>query len=367
MKTRTWTLGRLLVLLLILLACRFTADETADPTALQPDRTFTPVPVERSTPTAQAVQPTRAATRQAVTPTIAPTPAPAAYGVEARQYLVALSDDMDARIAGSPQEAQAAAYIARIFEQYGYRVQMQPFTFFTEDDQELDSANVIAVKPGRSTQEIIVGAHYDSVDDARGADDNASGVAVLLQAAALLQNVQTPYTIRLVAFGAEEVDMDGSRYYVEQMDRAAIRNTVAMINLDSLIAGDRLYVYGDAGPGSLRDWIIQKAAGLGFDLESRTAQELDDPDGEPCDCADYGPFQEAGIPFAYFEATNWDLGEQDGMTQVALHLGQQGEIRHTRYDTIAYLDATFPGRIDHHLNVFVTLLYHALTQFQAAP
>lgn len=35
----------------------------------------------------------------------------------------------------------------------------------------------------------------------------------------------------------------------------------------------------------------------------------------------------------------------------------------TEYDTLDYIDATFPGRIDSHFNVFVTLLYNALTQF----
>ncbi len=63
---------------------------------------------------------------------------------------------------------------------------------------------------GRSPKEIIIGAHYDSADEGTGADDNASGVAVMLETAELVANLQTPYTIRFIAFGSEENGLDGS-------------------------------------------------------------------------------------------------------------------------------------------------------------
>jgi hypothetical protein len=106
------------------------------------------------------------------------------------------------------------------------------------------------------------------------------------------------------------------------------------------------------------------APGLGFILEGRAAFELDEPDGVPCDCADYSPFQAVGITFAYFEAANWNLGEQDGMIQVDPRLGEDGLIRHTKYDTVSNIEQLFPGRIEHHPNLFVTLLVNALTQFR---
>ncbi len=148
------------------------------------------------------------------------------------------------------------------------------------------------------------------------------------------------------------------------MSRTDRQNTIGMINLDSLTAGDIAYVYGDAGSArSIRDWIL-KIASARFPLATRDAKDLDEPDGTPCDCADYGPFQAAGIPFAYFEATNWNLGKRDGYTQVDLQFGQRGEIWHTKFDTLTYIDATFPGRIDQHLQLFITLLYETLTQFK---
>jgi hypothetical protein len=293
-------------------------------------------------------------------------------GLVARWHILALSEGIGARVAGTPAEAKAAAYIRLAFETLGYATYVQPFSFSSEDgagdDITLNSANVIAVKPGQSDETIIVGAHYDSVDAGNGADDNASGVGVMLEVAGQIRDIQTPYTIRFVAFGAEEEDLDGSRHYVADMSEFDIEMTVGMLNLDSLIAGDIAYVYGDAGvPASLRDWILETAHARGLDLQTRSVDELDLPDGSPCDCADYVPFQAAGIPFAYFEATNWELGERDGMTQVAPEFGDAGEIRHTVYDTMGYLDATFPGRSDQRLHLFVTLLHATLSQFNLPP
>ncbi|MBP7999751.1 MAG: M20/M25/M40 family metallo-hydrolase [Chloroflexi bacterium] len=342
--------------LVMLLSCnQFTSNSSA--TAV-----LTPIRVAVSSPTPTLnIIPTQSLST--VTLPAAATPI-IADEMMARQYLEDLVGQIGARLPGSAAEAQAANYIQNAFTAMGYTVQLQPFTFFTEDDEEFDSTNIIVVKQGQSSIEIVVGAHYDSVDDADGADDNASGVAVLLQVARMVKDVATPYTIRFIAFGAEENDLDGSHYFVSQMSEAEIENTLNMINLDSLIAGDINYVYGDTGtPESLRDWILQKAQAEGFVLEAKAAEDMDEFDGTPCDCADYDAFQEVGITFAYFEATNWNLGDEDGMTQVDPIFGDEGEIRHTRYDTIEYLDETFPGRIERNLNLYVTLLYRVLTEF----
>lgn len=286
------------------------------------------------------------------------------YGQAAREHLAALADGIGARMPGSPAEAEAAAYVEAAFQEYGYEAEMQTFSFVTEAGEELQSVNVIAVREGESAQEIVVGAHYDSGEEADGMDDNASGVAVLLEAAKLLQETAPRYTVRFVAFGAEENDLDGSRYFVSQMSAEEIENTIGMVNLDSLAAGDIAYVYGDTETGGMWDWIIQQAEITGFALDARPASDMD-ANGVACECADYSPFQEAGIRFAYFEATNWDLGDQDGMTQVDPSLGDGGEVRHTEFDTIEYIDSTFPQRIDERLNLFVALLYDLLVSYQA--
>ena len=64
--------------------------------------------------------------------------------------------------------------------------------------------NVIAVFPGRQPGTIVVGAHYDACFDTPGADDNASGVAGLLELAQLLGKTRLNHTVELVAYCTEE-------------------------------------------------------------------------------------------------------------------------------------------------------------------
>ena len=163
---------------------------------------------------------------------------------------------------GTSQAEQAIQYLQSALQKDGYATSLQTFSYYSYDeDDQVDGVNVLAVKPGASPREIVVAAHYDSVDDVDGADDNASGVAVLLSAAARLKDVQTPSTIRFVSFGAEENDLDGPRYFVGHLGSQEKKNVVALLNLDSLIAGDKTYAYGEGGSVSLRDWIGAAAAG----------------------------------------------------------------------------------------------------------
>jgi alkaline phosphatase isozyme conversion protein len=287
------------------------------------------------------------------------------YGQTALKHIEALSETIGPRQSGKTGESKAAQYIEAAFKELGYQTTLQPFTFTGDDSTTQYSANVIAFKAGQSTKVIIVGAHYDSIPVGRGADDNASGVAVILEAAKLVKDLPTPYTIHFVAFGAEEAGLYGSSVYVDKMSAADIQNTVAMINLDSLIAGNTPNLYGDESPdGTIRNWFLQYAKDQGIDLQTQLVENLDNPDGGPCDCSDYSAFQKAGIPFAYFEATDWTLGEQDGWTQVDLKFGEQGQIWNTKYDYLDYINQNFPGRVQQHLNLFVTLLYGGLTQYK---
>ena len=143
-----------------------------------------------------------------------------------------------------------------------------------------------------------------------GADDNASGVGVMLEVAELVKDLQTPYTIRFVAFGAEEAGLYGSGYYVNKMSTADIQNTIGMINLDSLVAGDTANVYGNASPaGTIRNWFLQYAKSQGLDLQTQPVENLDYPDGSPCDCADYSAFQTGRHPLRIFRGHRLDPGE----------------------------------------------------------
>ncbi|MBX3209730.1 MAG: M20/M25/M40 family metallo-hydrolase [Labilithrix sp.] len=102
------------------------------------------------------------------------------------------------------------------------------------------ASNVEAVLRGVLIPEesVIVGAHYDTSRGSPGADDNASGVAMLLALARSLSAVPLHRTVRLVAFAAEEAPhtgtaTTGSRHYLDDLRREGPRVT-AMMNIDAV-------------------------------------------------------------------------------------------------------------------------------------
>jgi hypothetical protein len=150
------------------------------------------------------------------------------------------------------------------------------------------------------------------------------------------------------------------------MSADEIRSTVAMVNLDSLVVGEIAYVYGSAGDrGVIRDWILRRASEVGMDLRTQAGENPEYPAGTTCDCSDHAAFDEAGIQYVYFESTNWSLGDKDGYVQVDPRYGEGGRVWHTRFDTLDYIDRTFPGRVDQRLGLFSAMLYRTLTEFAA--
>ena len=92
--------------------------------------------------------------------------------------------------------------------------------------------NVFAEKPGTNPEAgaILLGAHYDTVLNSPGADDNATGVAVLLEIARLFNSGETPRTLQLAFFDKEEAGLLGSRAFVN--------NTARLQNLRGVIVMD---------------------------------------------------------------------------------------------------------------------------------
>jgi Zn-dependent M28 family amino/carboxypeptidase len=89
---------------------------------------------------------------------------------------------------------------------------------------------------------IILGAHFDSVQGTPGADDNASGVAVLLEAARLLARARVLSQVLFCAFNLEELNMVGSGYFAKKLKSAGAK-VAAMISLE-------MVGYTDSRPGS---------------------------------------------------------------------------------------------------------------------
>ncbi len=142
-----------------------------------------------------------------------------------------LSVEIGPRVAGTDEEKQAAEYIKNEFERHGYEVSTQEFEI--RDDQT--SQNVIAVKKPENIENpeiVYVTAHYDSVPDSPGANDNGSGTATLLELAKIMKHLPVNKEVRFVAFGAEEIGLVGSRYYVSQLSQEEMDRSVGNFNMD---------------------------------------------------------------------------------------------------------------------------------------
>lgn len=132
----------------------------------------------------------------------------------------------------------AAAYIESTFKQMGYLVTDQPYEVKGFNDRTVK--NIIAEIPGttRASEIVVVGAHYDTAEGSKGADDNASGVAGLLELARLLKSFAFERTIRFVAFVNEEppyfyTNEMGSLVYAKAAKQKN-ENIVAMLSLESI-------------------------------------------------------------------------------------------------------------------------------------
>ncbi|MFT4417272.1 M20/M25/M40 family metallo-hydrolase [Fredinandcohnia humi] len=273
-------------------------------------------------------------------------------GAMAYEHMNYLAYEIGPRIAATENERKAEQYIKGQFERMGLKTEVQPFQY-TRRGTTYSSSNVIAYKPGKSSKQVIVGAHYDSVSVGRGVDDNASGVGVMLEVAEVLKKINTPYSIVFIAFGAEEVGLQGSNYYAKNMTQAKIANTVGMINLDSLAVGDNMYVYGSAGEaGFIRDQALEIAKKKKLNVGTNPGLNPAYPEGTTGDWSDHAPFKRLGIPYGYLEATNWEIGDLDGYTQTVKH----GGVWHTPNDTLEFIEREYPGRIHEHLSTFSTLL-----------
>ncbi len=107
--------------------------------------------------------------------------------------------------------------------------------------------NVVAVIPGREERRVVVGAHYDAFPGTPGADDNASGVAGLLELARLLRGARMRYTVELVAYCTEEPPCFASGHMGS--DHHARLLAQQRMPVEAMIALEMIGFFSDA-PGS---------------------------------------------------------------------------------------------------------------------
>lgn len=111
--------------------------------------------------------------------------------------------------------AKARGYVAHTLQRLGYRPELQSFSIKDAQGVARSGVNLVVLKPGTdpAAGAWLIGAHYDTVGGSRGADDNASGVAAVMEVARLLKDVPLKQTLRFVFFDQEESGLLGSTAY----------------------------------------------------------------------------------------------------------------------------------------------------------
>jgi aminopeptidase N len=238
------------------------------------------------------------------------------------------SPEREGRGAGSRGLDAAANYIAERFERLGLSPltpgargddrYVQRFNMTGENGQPLPARNVIGVVPGTNPalngQALIVSAHYDHLGfgwpDARagakgqlhpGADDNASGVAVMLELARLMANGRPERSVIFAAFAAEEAGLLGARHYVRAAQAPGapfpLSGHIANLNLDTVgrLEDGKVTIFG-AGSARELPFVFMGAGAVTGVPTQAVAQEIN--------ASDHTAFVEAGVPAVHVFASN---------------------------------------------------------------
>lgn len=214
------------------------------------------------------------------------------------------SEQFMGRGIGTAGIEMAAEFIAKKFRDAGLEpagdIEKSYFQEWFDTENNVKMKNVIGVIPGRnpvlSEQNIVIGAHYDhlGVNDAGnfypGADDNASGIAVLLELSEVLnKNLIPDRNIVFIAFAGEENDRKGSKYYLNNYKKYPATKCIGMINLDTVgrLRENKLFVIGI---NSAKEWLdILEPICNKINLKIEVVQE-------EINSSDQASFHEKGIP-----------------------------------------------------------------------
>ena len=223
---------------------------------------------------------------------------------------------LNGRGLGSKELDQAADYIAAAFEQAG--LQTYDDDYFQQwhiDIAKLGTdialKNVIGILPGSNPnyagQSVVIGAHYDHLGtgwpDVRqgnegeihpGADDNASGVAVMLELARILGKGTRPErTVIFIAFTAEEAGLLGSDYYVANSHAYPAKKAMAILNLDTIgrLGDNAISIFG---ADSASEWA---SIFRGIDFISGIKTNINN---RPFGVSDHINFHKIGVPGIQF-------------------------------------------------------------------
>ncbi|HET7217070.1 MAG TPA: M20/M25/M40 family metallo-hydrolase [Vicinamibacterales bacterium] len=234
-----------------------------------------------------------------------------------RDLEILAADNMEGRLVGTPGSARAREHLVKRFKEVGIEPlgasYERPFSFKGRDGADRSGVNLFGVIRGRrdASHYIAVTAHYDHLGIRNGqvfngADDNASGVAALLAAAARLAAEKPDHSVLLAAFDAEEGGLQGSRAFLR--DPPVPREAILLnVNLDMVArdANNVLFASGTSHYPYLKPYLADVARPpvvlrFGHDTPPPAGTKPGTGQDDWTRDSDHFPFHEAGIPFVYF-------------------------------------------------------------------
>ncbi len=254
--------------------------------------------------TTPAATPSRTAPTASPSPTRSPTAGPRPPRVDANRVLrdiETLAVDIGPREATSRRYARAADWVERRLTRLGYRVRRETVRVPAGSSWGVPvragtSVNLIAERPGfdREAEHVVVGAHLDTVPQAPGAEDNASGVAVLLELARLAAAAPPDRPVRFIAFGAEEprgsgdaLHHFGSQQHVAKLSRAEREAIAGMLSLDRVGVRADFVPVCRGGPDGTRLRTAVRRAGTRADIRTQGCENR---------TSDHWSYEKVGVP-----------------------------------------------------------------------
>lgn len=189
-------------------------------------------------------------------------------------------------------DAERGITLKRLFEETGCRddrLRVQPVS-------KADAPNVICTLPGDTDKVIIVGAHFDRVDEGAGVADNWSGASLLPSLYQSLSSSTRKHTFIFIGFTDEEEGFIGSRFYVDQLTEEERAPIQAMINMDTLGLDSTMVWTSNSDPG-LVGLLNRVAESLKLPLHTMNVDGMGDSDGSS--------FRMRGIPTLTLHSVTW--------------------------------------------------------------
>lgn len=208
---------------------------------------------------------------------------------------------------GTQANTNTLNWIKNKYVSYGYaatQIEESPFTYGT-----VNSKNLIITKTGTlyPNKYVIICGHFDTITGP-GVNDNGSGTSIILEAARILRNVPTEYSIKFIHFSGEEQGLIGSSHYVNNV---VYQNGVRKLDIKLVINLDQVggvkgnnnnTVYCDEDQGGLAS---NNAASAAVTQQLRNCTALYSPlqtAVDPAEDTDYIPFEQKGeVITGFFE------------------------------------------------------------------